>query len=221
MNDPLATGTGTGTDTDDLLDVLLLTHAEELRSTVARSLHTEAGLEQLSPLRAAEDEARLSNIDVVQEIATEFGMQPAGESPAVRELVDIMGKELAAISKVTGELWRLKALELTRYSLKHLEASVHALLDYERFLRSIRREFRYGVRMDRQRVLQPLNGYTAQLSALTDVLWRNATSTTGAQAQLWASIACSIGERTGVGESLCARIEWIFDRSDEFQEVTS
>ncbi|MFF4013261.1 hypothetical protein [Streptomyces sp. NPDC001717] len=208
-------------EADDLLDELLFAHASELRETVGGVIDTEAGLANLNPFRQELAVCQSADAGVVGAVPAFSGPGARSHSRAVEVVVDALASEAVKVGVLHARLKGIPDRSLVTLTRRHFDQLIEHAYDYQMHLVWLHRVFTENIRVERDDVLASLATYMDALSLMKRYfeIQAKGRGLGGRRRTLWVKYAEELEERMGALSNLRGDIEWIFDASDDLQEV--
>ncbi|MFD4865241.1 hypothetical protein [Streptomyces sp. NPDC058412] len=210
------------TAADDVLGAVLFAHAMELRDTVGQALDTEAGLANLAPFKGEPSAVgRPTYEDAARSTAEPANREAPPYSLAVHGVIRVLERETGKVEQLRKELRNLQD-EGSLFSPVEFRMITEVLADYKYYLGWLRDAFVKGIRLEREEVLGQLNTYLEVLSLLQELFQIHCESVMRKKRRsVWVSLSEVVEKRMGGLKAVLGGIQWIFDTSDDLQEVTS
>ncbi|MFF0549781.1 hypothetical protein ACFYUL_12570 [Streptomyces sp. NPDC004311] len=235
------------TDVDEALDRLLHEHAQGLRAAVGTSLHTEAGLVSLWPLRFSTspdhrvdprsalpeqvgpaDSLELYD-DQLSEPASPVRDWPFDPNLAVRKLVKDLHDEAVLTARVTRRLGEMSNPERRAVGRSRHAQMLNSLRFYSMNLQRTAEAFEQRAELNRAQVLELFEEHQRKLDQIRQELRAEADKRDSEAADRrepsrrtkWHQLLLHMEDRCESLVRIRADITWIFDTSDDLMGVRS
>ncbi|WP_329316101.1 hypothetical protein OG723_39115 [Streptomyces sp. NBC_01278] len=206
---------------DDLLEALLFAHAGTLRNVIGDALDVDAGLTNVRSLRGPvrqTEETPVGGEPVEVRAEPASRTDTAGEGNAVEQLVATLRHEKRQVIMVRE---RLHAVGPAEFGAVHSRRVANSLRSYSSYLGGLARDFASQTAMHRDTVLQSLSTHRERLRGIRLQCEGAATGTDRRTQREWRILVLLVEERADVLLDLYGTIEWLFENSDDRQEVNT
>ncbi|GLV95831.1 MULTISPECIES: hypothetical protein [Streptomyces] len=209
------------TEADDVLDALLRAHAVELHNAVGRAIDSEAGLANLQPFKQAPAVHPQADAEIALDVAAGL-LQPAvSRGMAAQRLSRALRLESLQARVLHSKLCALGDTALRVMKPDHFHELTGYLVNYEDDLAALGLAFVAETQVDRGEALALLTTYTDFVALMKGYFAMERQHSGRALRSAWREITDNVDRRAKALAALHGDVQWIFDASDDLQEVTS
>ncbi|MFF8265312.1 hypothetical protein [Streptomyces virginiae] len=208
------------TESDDALDALLRAHAVELHNAVGHAIDTEAGLANLHPLKHAPAVRPLADPNIALDVAASRLRPAVSRGMAAEGLSRALRLESLQARVLHSKLCALGDTALRVMKPDHFHELTGYLLNYEDDLAALSLAFVADTQVDRGEALALLTTYTDFVALMKGYLAMERQHSGRALRSAWTEITENLDRRARALAALHRDVQWIFDASDDLQEVT-